>query len=140
MPEQPCPAKSHATAVTESALRLQVLTSCPLLTAGLGFTGIERLLTMGTAGSNLESLFRSNKELPADKVRPAVHQAATNLVGMLHVLIVVRFLLCQLQLCSMLNWTKLIAVVLRFNGINPCMTCCSAGPVCCYLQYARQNA
>ena len=59
------------------------------LVAGLGFTCMERLLTLGPAGKYLESLFRSNKSLPANQVRPAVLQAATNLVGMLHVFIVV---------------------------------------------------
>ena len=44
---------------------------------------------MGFAGKFLDSIFRSNKALPASQVRPAVKQAATNLVGMLHVFIVV---------------------------------------------------
>lgn len=57
--------------------------------AGLGFTCLERLLMMGFAGKFLDSIFRSNKALPASQVRPAVKQAATNLVGMLHVFIVV---------------------------------------------------
>ncbi len=48
---------------------------------------------MGFAGKYLESLFRSNKSLPESQIRPAVHQAATNLVGMLHVFIVVGFAL-----------------------------------------------
>ena len=59
------------------------------LVAGLNFTCVERLLTMGPAGRYLEAAFKANKELPASQVRPAVHQAATNLVGLLHVLIVV---------------------------------------------------
>ena len=44
---------------------------------------------MGPAGRCLEATFKANKGLPASQVRPAVHQAATNLVGLLHVLIVV---------------------------------------------------
>ncbi|KAL0048290.1 hypothetical protein WJX82_000224 [Trebouxia sp. C0006] len=56
---------------------------------GLGFTCVERLLTVGPAGRYLEATFKANKGLPASQVRPAVHQAATNLVGLLHVLIVV---------------------------------------------------
>ncbi len=59
------------------------------LVAGLGFTCVERLLTMGPAGRYLEATFKANKDLPARQIRPAVHQAATNLVGLLHVLIVV---------------------------------------------------
>lgn len=59
--------------------------------AGIGFACLEQLLTWGFAGRYLESVFRSNKALPANQVRPAVHQAATNLVGMLHVFIVVGF-------------------------------------------------
>lgn len=59
------------------------------LAAGLGFTCVERLLTVGPAGRYLEATFKANKGLPASQVRPAVHQAATNLVGLLHVLIVV---------------------------------------------------
>ena len=59
------------------------------LAAGLGFTCVERLLTVGPAGRYLEAIFKANKSLPASQVRPAVHQAATNLVGLLHVLIVV---------------------------------------------------
>ena len=59
------------------------------LVAGLGFTCLERLLTMGPAGRYLEATFKANKDLPAGQVRPAVHQAATNLVGLLHVFIVV---------------------------------------------------
>ena len=57
--------------------------------AGLGFTCVEHLLTIGPAGSYLTSLFKSNEALPASQIRPAVHQAATNIVGMLHVFIVV---------------------------------------------------
>lgn len=57
--------------------------------AGLGFTCVERLLARGPAGSYLELLFKSNKALPASQVQPAVHQAATNIVGMLHVFTVV---------------------------------------------------
>lgn len=57
--------------------------------AGLGFTCVERLLTVGPAGRYLEAIFKGNKSLPASQVRPAVHQAATNLVGLLHVLVVV---------------------------------------------------
>lgn len=59
------------------------------LVAGLGFACLERLLTMGPAGRYLEATFKANKDLPAGQVRPAVHQAATNLVGLLHVFIVV---------------------------------------------------
>ncbi|KAL3141733.1 hypothetical protein ABBQ32_004415 [Trebouxia sp. C0010 RCD-2024] len=63
--------------------------SLQALAAGLGFTYVEHLLTRGPAGSYLESLFKSNKTLLASQIRPAVRQAATNMVGMLHVLIVV---------------------------------------------------
>lgn len=52
-------------------------------------------MTIGPAGSYLTSLFKSNKALSASQIRPAVHQAATNIVGMLHVFIVVSLHVCH---------------------------------------------
>ncbi len=80
---------SNSLACMSSKFVVSLMQQLAALAAGLGFTGVERLLTVGPAGRYLEATFKANKDLPASQVRPAVHQAATNLVGLLHVLIVV---------------------------------------------------
>jgi len=98
------------------------------LAAGLGFTCVERLLTMGPAGRYLEATFKANKHLPASQVRPAVHQAATNLVGLLHVLIVVGHLASA---CSALSSGTPITYgsSLTLPGSSILLTCMHRGMV-----------